>query len=84
MGHSPPDSQAAVLAHLIYILRPLWTKRRVAKIRKKTRELHVPDFENEANAVVGAHEGIQKQMVDNSLSLLTRIDSMVIRFELPP
>ncbi len=48
MGHSPPDSQAAVLAHLssLYILRPLWTKRRVAEIRKKTRELHVPDFEN--------------------------------------
>jgi hypothetical protein len=24
-------------------------------MRKKTRELHVPDFENKANAVVDAH-----------------------------
>ncbi len=57
---------------------------RVPKIGKKTLEIcNVQNIDNQVKPVVGAHEGIQKQMANNSLRIPIRIYSMVTHFQLP-
>jgi hypothetical protein len=59
--------------------------RRGPKIGKKNiRELYVQNFDNQGNAIVGAHMKQMKQMANNSWTIPIRIGSMVTHFQLPP
>jgi hypothetical protein len=60
--------------------------RRDPKIGKKnSRVLWCPNFSQSSECICWrTYEGIQKQMANNSLTLPTRIGSVVTHFQLPP